>query len=266
MYNLIKLLRIKDWFYVSGIAFLGYFYKIKYFNFNEFLYLLTISIFYVSSGYILNNYFDIQIEKPVYKGKVKYLFFIAIIIIILNLFISFLKSYSVFVLMLSGTVISFLYSSFFTRFKDKPFWNIILNSTGFVVLFCSGYIFNKAYSNEILFLSVYIWFGIVPSQIIHLTADRKKENNWRFSIDTSLELYYLFDIIWVLCAFFIFCFVLHIPSIFLLTLLFCIVKFFIIKKTNYDCLNIDKFISIRNRYKIAHVIFGILLAFIFLVS
>ena len=267
--NFIKIVRVKDWFYIIGIAFLGFLYKIEQFKFYEAVYLLIVASLFVIHGYVTNTYYDMKHEK---SSSSKYydkntesnlLFYMALAAFLINMVISLLYSNILFVLVVVGGIVSFIYSSSWTRMKDKPFLNIILNSTGFTILFLIGYFFNKYVSIDVLYLSGYIWLGIIPSQIIHLLAHNRFERNWPLPVNVSLKFFYIFQLLWLGEISMACVFLNNIYPIFVLTLLFCITQIVIIK----ICMrrlssNSGIFLKIRDKFKFVHIIFGLFFAII----
>lgn len=257
--NLLKMLRLKDWFYTVGIAFLGYFYKID-FDIHHFLYLTVIASLYVGHGYIINNYFDMKKEDSNCIFNLSPILIISLFFLFTNLIISFFYSKLIFLLVILGAIISFLYSSSYTSLKDIPLFNIILNSTGFTILFLIGYFSNKNFTLDVLHLSGYIWLGIIPSQIIHLMAHKTKEKNWPFSLGISLKQFYLSQLVWLGWAFVVFSFLNHIYILFVLTLMFCIIQVVTIelyRRKGY--IDTGNFFKIRNKFKFLNIIFGMAL-------
>jgi len=261
----LEFLRTKDWFYVIGLAYLGFFFKIERLNITDFIYISVIALLYVAHGYTINNYFDFKLREIDHLNKFwkninfQTALFISVLFGFINFCFSLFYSKTIFTLVILGTAVSFIYSSSWTRFKDRFVLNIILNSTGFTILFLIGYLANKPFSNLIIFLSGYIWLGVIPSQIIHLMAHND------IQIDHAFKLFYLFLLLWLFEAFICFYIYTKLNILFVLTLVFCIAQVLIIEFSNCrKCKSIEKINNIRKIFKITDIILGIFLIIYFL--
>jgi 4-hydroxybenzoate polyprenyltransferase len=259
----IQIIRIKDWFYITGIAYLGFFSHSTSFAITDFVYLSLIAILYNAHGYSLNNYFDFQIDQPTSETMMyrdinsKAVLIISIACCLLSIGLALYYSYSIAILVVLGIIISFSYSSRFTRLKKIPVWNIILNSSGFTILFLMGYLANKPFSTTALYLSIYIWIGIIPSQLIHLVAHSDSENNWLTPPRFSIALIYISLLSWLLWALFSFTIYLKAGSILMATLIFCIFQVVIIECFKQrEGLLASNFRIIRKILKWANIVFG----------
>lgn len=268
--NYIRIFRIKDWFYITGLAYLGYFSGFGSFLLVDFIYLSLIAILYIAHGYSLNNYFDLKINPPYSNPKthfdidLKAVLIISLVLGLLSIVLSLCYSASIFILVMLGSLISFLYSSRFTRLKRIPAWNIILNSSGFTVLFLIGYFINKPFSAAVLYLSVYIWIGIIPSQLIHLVAHNDLEGNWSFSLRLSLILIYLFWLLWLFWTFLSFVIYLNAAAIFITTFIFCVIQAFIIEHfRRKECLLLSNIRIIRKIFTWMDIVLGGVLIYLF---
>lgn len=249
----LEFFRVKDWFFIVGLAYLGYFYELEKFVFLDFLVISLIAILYLAHGYSINNYFDLErqgIHSEISKLK------IACITLVINCIISFFYSWMIFILVVLGGAISFLYSSSI-NLKSKPFWNIVLNSTGFTLLFLIGYTSKGSISTSGLAFAGYIWLGIIPAQIIHLLSHKNKGENWPFSERASLGFFYLAHLLWLSWTFFALA---EIRLIFWLTLIFSLVQLLVL---SFSISSKCSFYSVRNKLRILNVVFGmVMLAFI----
>jgi len=268
--NYIKFLRIQDWFYITGLAYLGFFLKTTQLDIKNLFFISFISSLYLAHGYSINNYFDHQRNQANVAGQFKGEFnwqaglFISVGLFLVNVTLSFFYSKLILLLVISGGVISYLYSSTHIKFKSCFLFNIILNSTGFVILFLIGYLANKPISVNALLLSGYVWLGIVPSQIIHLIVHNPDEKNFLFSLDLAFKYFYLSLLIWLLFSFAGFISTQR-SAIFILTLIFCLFQILIIEL--FKCRNkfsLQKILRIRMIFRYANIILGlILICFLF---
>lgn len=267
----LRLLRIKDWFYIIGLAFLGFFYKERIFKFIDIFLLIIVSSLYLAHGYSLNEYFDLRYEYlRVSKEDRKHTTtnrkpsFLPIFLLFLNCIISFYLSKLIFFLIVLGGLCSYLYSSSFTRLKNRPLANILLNSSGFTILFIIGYLFNKPLSIMTFYLSGFIWLGVIPSQIIHLMAHNQIERNWPFPLVVSYKLFYLSLLIWAGWSFLVFSITNNMHTVSLATLTFCAIQFLIIRSFNKSDLSNGRIVAIRDKFKIINIIFGAILLILLL--
>ena len=255
-----KFLRVKDWFFIIGLPFLGFFYNRKRFEFSGIFLLFIIASLYFAHGYSINRYFDFKNKELSFpegeiniRRNVAFSFFL----LGLNCIISLFYSKPIFILVILGAVISLLYSS--TKLKRNPFFNVAFNSSGFTILFLIGCLANKPISSDVLYLLAYVWIGIISSQIIHLMAHKQIEHNWSFSLVISYKLFYLSLLIWIGWTFVVFSLINNMNRISLATLIFCITQVLIIKLCNRSGLLKDKFLNIRNKFRTLNIIFGVIL-------
>lgn len=266
-----RFFRIKEWFYIIGLAYLGLFSGTKQFFVKDYLHLFIIASLYLAHGYSINNYFDLKCSRvnvlDIYGEyfNVKLALIVSILLFLINLTVAFYFSKSIFILVIMGGIVSFLYSSSLLRLKEKPFLNIALNSTGFTIVFLLGYLINSVFGTSAFCLGGYIWLGIVPSQIIHLLAHRDIEHNWPFSLKDSLIMFYLSLVIWVVWPLIFFYKEWNRMAFFFSTLVFCMAQ--VIVMESYQCRNnftVDKMVKIRNVFRIINIIFGLCLAILFI--
>lgn len=265
--NYIKFLRIQDWFYITGLTYLGFFLKTSQLDIKNLFFISLISSLYLAHGYSINNYFDHQRNQANVAGQFKGEFnwraglLISVGLFLINAALSFFYSKLIFLLVISGGVTSYLYSSTHIKFKSCFLFNIILNSTGFVILFLIGYLANKPISVNALLFSGYVWLGIVPSQIIHLIVHNPDEKNYSFSSNLAFRYFYLSLLIWLLFSFV--CFIsTQRGSIFILTLIFCLFQILIIEL--FKCRNkfsLPKILRVRMIFRYANIILGFILIY-----
>jgi len=178
------------------------------------------------------------------------------------LLVSFFYSKMVFLLVILGGTVSFLYSSPYTRFKKRPALNIVLNSTGFAILFLIGYIANKSLSFSALHLAGYIWLGVAPSQIIHLMGHGRTEGNWNLPMARSIKLWHLSLLVWLIWSFLCFFIFENMTGVFYLTLVFCVFEVSIMQVfRSKGRISIDGILTIRKTFKIISIIFGLILIY-----
>jgi len=249
----IDFLRIKDWFYLIGIALLGFLYGIKVLNLFDIFILFLISSLYLAHGYTLNNCFGI---RNLSKGlHFKTGLFISFFLFAMNCLISFLFSKTIFLLVIAGGFIGLLYSAKPFRLKENLVSNFILNSLGFSILFLIGFGLNKSLSVESWLLFLYIALFMVPHQVVHILSHR---NEYKLRNYNLIKLFYpslLILTFWSLIIFYIFSIT---PFLFILTVAFSAIQAYIFKSKLHE----KNFKKIRILMRVVSMAFGVLMMLI----
>jgi 4-hydroxybenzoate polyprenyltransferase len=198
--GVLSFLRVKDWYYLTGIGALGYAYRLPRFRALELGFVLLNTALFLAHGYGFNYYGDLAAGERENKTRLdpRVWLLVSVVLLVAAVALSLIGRRPLqAALLVVGAIISFLYSSPTTRLKRRPLWNIFLNSSGFSVIFLVGYFANKRYEPVLLCMIGYIWFGIVPFQIIHLASHQSIERCWRLSSRASLLSFYLSHMIWI---------------------------------------------------------------------
>lgn len=269
--RIVRFIRIQDWYYLIGIAYLGFCFQLRRWDTAAFAALTLVASLYLAQGYSLNHYFDIVTKEKDGRGclvggfGLRRALCLSIGLLALNLIVAFFHSKAVLGLVVIGAAIGFLYSSPRTYLKNKFFLNIILNSTGFTVLFLVGYFSNKPLSSLTFYTAGYMWLGIVPEQLIHLMAHRTVEGALRISFERSFVLLYSSLFLWLAWSFVCFAVLCPMGPLFLATLVFCAFQVAVIEIGRYrHRASVEGVQRLRAIFKYANVPFGILLIFLFL--
>ena len=268
--ELISFLRVREWYYLIGIGLLGYTYRMPRLDVAGLGVLLLVTTLYLAHGYAFNHYHDVQArEREVVRATVArsgLLLSIACLLGAIALALRWLPPV-VAALLAGGGGISFLYSSSLTRLKRLPFWNVVLNSSGFTVLFLAGFFANKSYSSVLPCLGGYIWLGIVPFQIIHLMSHRIRER-WPISQRASLALFYASQALWVgFGAVAALLFYRGMVVLVALTAVYCLAQVLLVLHEKRGAeLTVDGATETRRWLKRTSIIFGVLLVVLFVLT
>lgn len=264
----IRFLRIKDWFYIVGLAWLGLFFGAKQLYIKDLFFLSVASSLYLAHGYSLNNYFDLK--QPGDSVLIQYgegfnskvALFISLLLFGISIAVSLFYSKIAIILIILGAVISFLYSSSLFRFKKVPLLNIVLNSTGFTILFLLGFLMNKRFDVTALCLGGYIWLGIVPSQLVHLMSHRYSDAVNKTSLKTLFTLLYMSVFAWAATSFIFFYALNNFKIVFVLTLLVCLAYILVIEVSRCrSAFSIVKITRVRFLIRLINIVFGFMLLY-----
>jgi 4-hydroxybenzoate polyprenyltransferase len=189
----IRFLRIIDFLPLIGLSFMGYIYNNLVVSLSELFKISLIAFLYLAQGYATNNYFDYDIDSirknPIVKSSKLRRYGGIIVIFLISFFV--LLNYLLFkeksIILLTGVIVSLLYSSKHTRLKRFMLPRIILNSLGFTLLFIFGGISFNSFNNELFFMSVIIFFTIIPFEIVHLECDSKDDKNLGLSLRNIIK-------------------------------------------------------------------------------
>lgn len=254
----LQFFRVFDWAHVLGLTILGFVYasRIKI-NISYLIIALLISSLYLAHGYSLNEYFDVYVYKK--KNKKNYLdnlmpFKTAIvssyIVLLLNSLVSLYFSRPIFVLVLIGAFLAWLYSAPPLRLKGNSFWGLFSNSLGFSILFLLGYGSAKSIDIQAILVTSFIFFLFLPIQLIHELNDLEddalndiKTFAVRRGVRGTLNLTTFFLIVLMCWSYILWYFFLMPPTVFLMTILFSLALIF------YLFRRFDKLSNRLNTYK-----------------
>jgi 4-hydroxybenzoate polyprenyltransferase len=269
--DVVAFLRVPDWYYLVGLGLLGYTYRMPRLDVANLGLVLAVTSLYLAHGYGFNHYYDVRAgEREPTSARVArsgLLLSIACLIGAIGLALLCLPPI-VAALLGVGGVISLLYSSSLTRLKRLPFWNVVLNSSGFTVLFLVGFFANKTYLPVVPCLLGYIWLGIVPFQVIHLMSHRPQEGYWSLSQRASLVLFYLSQALWV--GFGAIVSLLYYRGMVVLTALttvYCLVQVLVVLREKRGAqLTVEAATQTRHWLKLMNIAFGVLLVVLFVLT
>jgi 4-hydroxybenzoate polyprenyltransferase len=101
-------------------------------------------------------------------------------------------------LIIVGALLAYLYSAAPFRFKSIPFMDLVVNSTGFSILFLIGYCSLKPLDKSSLLIAILFFLLFIPLQIIHELAHFEKDKSEkaittvvRYGIPVSLKLFFI---------------------------------------------------------------------------
>jgi hypothetical protein len=195
--------RVRDWYPLVGIALLGYAYRLPHLEAGPLAALLAATALYLAHGYGLNRYGDLRsgelvdapstVELEPRTGLLLSMLFLLAAIVLASLALPLPVAGA----LAGGGGASLLYSSPVPRLKRRLGWNLVLNSSGFTVLFLAGFLTSKGVSPTLPLLVGYVWLGVVPFQVIHLMSHREIEGSFRLSARAWSALYHAALALWV---------------------------------------------------------------------
>ncbi len=207
---------------------------------------------YLAHGYSLNLNFDDNLPAEEKKNTLYASAIAPVPALVLAAFIN----KTVLLIFITGAAVNYLYSSDSFNLKKFPTFNLILNSTGFTLLFAIGWVINKSIQSSFIIISIYIWLGIIPFQIIHMASHKSMDRYWPYSDISSKKLSAITVLLWALYSVLI--------SVsgeldILFSLFTTIYAFIIILLLHRH----NSFPVIRNRLRYYNIVFGTLLAVYF---
>lgn len=270
--DVIAFLRVREWYYLIGIGLVGYAYRMPRLDAINLGLVLLVTTLYLAHGYGFNHYHDVQSgerEPPPAGVPLRAGLLLSIVLLLAAVVVALLALPPLVAALLGGGgVISFLYSSSVTRLKRRPFWNVVLNSSGFTVLFLVGFFANKSTMPTLPWLAGYIWLGIVPFQVIHLMSHRPMEGYWPLSPRASLVLFYLSQALWV--GFSAMVSLLYYRAMIVLaglTAVYCLAQVLVVLRQKRGSeLTVDAATQTRRWLKLMNMAFGTLLVVLFLLT
>lgn len=206
-FALLNFFRVRDWFHVLGLSFLGFAYAYA-FQFSPLSLLLSFiaSILYIAHGYSLNETIDtiiaVKYSEDEFKNKKEVSLKTALALsytpLLINLAFSVLFSKDIFLLIIAGALLAYFYSAAPFRFKSVPFMDLIVNSAGFSILFLIGYCSLRPLDKNSLLITVLFFLLFIPLQLIHELAHFEKDKSEkavttvvRYGIPASLKLFFI---------------------------------------------------------------------------
>lgn len=195
--DLIKAIRIKDWYYMLGIPLIAYVQRYS-FSINPDIYLVMIySVLFLSWGYLFNNFFDKSEDSEeknflVSHNKQNYWLLLIFIIFAGLSFYSYLIDLRLLLVSLSVLVLSIIYSVAPFRFKEIWFLSLLLNGMLFALLYFGSVIIVGS-SGIDLTLLIFLIFVCLHS--VHELEHKK--NSFRLN-----AIYLLFSVLAILSYFF----------------------------------------------------------------
>ena len=204
---LLNFFRVRDWFHVLGLSFLGFAYAYAFqFSLSSLLLSFIASLLYIAHGYSLNETIDtiiaVKHSEGEFKNKKKFSFKTALALsyipLLINLTFSVLFLKKILLLIIAGALLAYLYSAAPFRFKSAPFMDLVVNSAGFSILFLIGYCSLKPLDKNSLLITVLFFLLFIPLQLIHELAHFEKDKSEnvittvvRYGIPISLKLFFL---------------------------------------------------------------------------
>jgi len=275
----VNFFRIFDWVHLLGVTFLGLFYVSNSVSLLAALFALFISSLYLAYGYSLNEVFDTATEGRCGKKtltsncfSVNKGVFLSSIPLVFVIIFSLLHSKEMFLAVIFGVVLGWVYSAPPVRLKSKALAGLFCNSLCFCPLFLIGALSSRRMSHELLGMAVYIGLVMLPLQLIH-ELDHKSADSSQ-GINTTICKYGLIKGLYLILFSLVFLtgwtvllwyfFAVHIIFVFL-TLLFSIALcriLFIRYDSKKNSLN-TYLLKIRARY--IALIYGIAIFFIFVI-
>jgi len=186
IFTLIGFFRVRDWFYVLGLSCLGFTYAHTFeLSALSLLWFFIVSALYMAHGYSLNETIDAAIavknSDREFKNKKGVSFQASLSLsylpLLINLVFLVLFSKYIFILVVAGALISYLYSVPPFRLKSVPCLDLIVNSAGFSILFLIGYCWLKPLDKNSLLVTVLFFLLFFPLQIIHELAHFEKDKS-----------------------------------------------------------------------------------------
>lgn len=190
------LFRIVDWLHVLGIPLLGLAYASdKGFSFRLILFSIIVSSLYLAHGYAINEIFDTfnpgdRLKKnTLLKDKPHFThgLFVAFIPFLVNLLAASLLSVQTVTIVIVGMLLSYLYSGYPMRLKEKPIIELFCNAAGFSLLFLIGYSAVKPLTVDAIEMGILFLILFVPLQLIHELAHF--ENDKEHKVHTTVTKY-----------------------------------------------------------------------------
>jgi 4-hydroxybenzoate polyprenyltransferase len=132
--NLTSFLKYNLWFFIYSYLLLGF--SIKNFEFSIIELILIVTAFVCNSlvGFLINDYFDFQHDSKVGKGNlrnllgVKKLLILTFVLIVIGLYVVFIISFWLAIILIVQLILFFLYSVQGIRLKEKGFLGIITDA------------------------------------------------------------------------------------------------------------------------------------------
>jgi len=204
---LMNFFRVRDWFHVLGLSFLGFVYAYtSQILLPSLLFSFIASSLYIAHGYSLNEIIDAQVavkySKNEFKVKKGISFNSALILsyipLLVNLVFSVLFYKNILLLIIAGALLAYLYSAAPFRFKSVPFMDLVVNSAGFSILFLIGYCSLRPLDKNSLLITALFFLLFIPLQLIHELAHFEKDKSEkavttvvRYDMPASFKLFFI---------------------------------------------------------------------------
>jgi len=274
----ISLYRTSQWIHILGLPMLGFIYNsTPPLSAIPLLLTLVIGSLYLAHGYAVNDLFDTMVkyrnspsqfyrEKGI-SSRTALLFCYAPFFI--NLIIVNLLSQKVLWLVISGWVLSYIYSAPPVRLKSRPPFDLIINSMGFSILFLIGYGAHNTPDLNSLLMAGLFFILFLPLQLFHEITHLKQnqsENTTtvaaRYGVKTAISLIFIFLIAFILWSFLLWTrgISMYIP---LLSLIFALYITVYLKTYGNDFSKVFSG-NVRMHVRFISIIYGIGMSIIFL--
>jgi 4-hydroxybenzoate polyprenyltransferase len=174
----LDLFRVRDWVHVLGLPLLGFLYARMKDPQMTWFYLplcIIISVLYLAHGYSLNETYDtLKKHKGIYQGffqekgiSFKRALALSFAPLLINLVLSWLVSPGMFLLIIAGAILSYVYSAPPSRFKEIAFADLVINALGFSILFLIGTGLGEGIFPGSFYLAFLFFIVFIPLQLIH---------------------------------------------------------------------------------------------------
>jgi 4-hydroxybenzoate polyprenyltransferase len=261
--NSVQFYRVKDWFYLLPIIFLGMLFENIYFykETNKVILSLLLIITYFGFGYALN---DIADKKLFHK---KAWIFLSIPFIFLYTEASLFFPALIFFFLVIH-ILNLLYSYPPLYLKKQWGFSVLINALTFGSPFVFGaYIQRGKFSLETIKMGMVLAYVFVPLQLIHEWSHLEEDNKKR-TIEINKRYYYsiLFSFIFLIVISLIVDIHFKMKGVFFVnSTLFSLMGIRIIMKENYQFILADKIKEIRKKLRFGGIFYGFgwIVSFIF---
>ena len=263
--KIINLMRIKNWFHILGVPFLGYFFVSASYHFIGILLLFLIAFFLLSFCYSYDVCFDTLNKKKSKNSKYpafRKSLMLSKVFLLIAVFVSIIVSIFTFFLVVVEFILVFVYYREPFRLKKMPFVVTIINATYYSILFLIGASL-KGFDPAFIYPTVLIFIATIPLRLFHEITDYKddlKNKIFTTAIKLGVEKtnFFIYLVFCLLSSWSILMvYKINIsPVIFFITIIYSIMGIFIIK---YGRIHSRTMITLR----IASILYGLSLLIIY---